>query len=250
MKSHQTSVGKKFLGLVIGLALFVSGCTIVQKSREDGGPVETGSVATPKTAAAAESPEPAVADGEVSIREDMTTIEDLRKNIPEQKRQENDALKNVLSLLGEVKAPPAQHRDKFNRVMRDMREKRRREAQKTRENFNKKERKDREAFLKDLKESREKFNKSKTDKDERKDFYNDQDMRRREFFANERDARKEFESEIRQQDSDFNAFYREKNDEFNKELRIYTQSFNDLQKAAKEKERSRGGTKKLTTDDQ
>lgn len=248
MKSHQTSVGKIFLQLIcvaLSLAFAVSGCTIVQKGRSGESPSSSesngDSVAANAIPSASELANPDTGFGETSIREDIETLADLRKDIPEQKRRENDALKEVLSLLGEVKAPPEKHREKFNRTMRNMREKRRRQMTKTRDNFNKRERKDRETFLKNLKEAREDFTQKKNDRDERKEFYDEQDEKRREYFANERDARREFESEMRQSDSDFNAFYREKTDEFHKELRIYTQQYQDLQKRLKEKEKSKTG---------
>jgi hypothetical protein len=175
---------------------------------------------------------------EVSLKDDQRSIEELRANIPPEVRAENDALKETLSLLGEVKLPPQKHREKFDRQMREIREKGRKARQKEREQFSKNERTKREKFLKEMKEARTAYMKRNVkSRDDRKEFFDNQDLKRKEYFDQERDARKEFDSTARQQESDANAFHREKTEEFRKELRSYTDRYNDWQKQMKQKER-------------
>lgn len=173
----------------------------------------------------------AMANDEVSLKGDQQTVEELRKSIPPDVRAENDSLKEILSLLGEVKDPPNRHRERFDRLMRKIREDKRKEHKKERDSFSKNERKAREKFLKEQKSDREKFVRKKAPRDEQKEFYANQDARRKEFFDQERDSRKEFESERRQIESDFNAYHKEKLEEFRQELRSYTERYNDFKKS-------------------
>lgn len=176
---------------------------------------------------------------ELSLKKDSEDIARLRKDIPEEKREANDDLRDILSTLGEVKNPPSEQREKFERRMRNIREKQRLARQRSRDTFNKDERKKREDFLKDLKLARERFMRSKAEKDEKREFFDKQEDARKEYFADERDTRRDFESDMRQKENDQTAFYREKSDEFNKELKIYTTKYNEMQKAASDRDRAR-----------
>ncbi len=176
---------------------------------------------------------------EVSLTGDQKTIEELRENIPAEKRADNDLLKETLNMMGEVKLPPNRHRDKFNKLLRKIRNDRRKEDRKLRADFSKDERKTREKFMKQLKEDREKFNKRDTDREGRKEFYDEQDEKRKEFYAKQRDARKEFDAEMRAKSSDFKAYLKERQDEFNYEYRIYTKKYNEWKKQQDEARRAR-----------
>lgn len=175
---------------------------------------------------------------EVSISEDQRKIEELRKNIPPEVRRENDALREILNLLGEVRHPPQQHRNRFNRTMRNMRQAHQREMRRERDQFNQEERQSRDRFLADLRKEREDFSKKRdVEERERNHFFKDQDRRRNEYFANERDKRNIFESDQRERERDFDAVYREKTNEFNREYNIYVQRYNEMQAELREKRR-------------
>ena len=167
---------------------------------------------------------------EVSLSGDQKSIEQLRQNIPAEKKADNDLLKETLGMMGEVKYPPQKHRDKFNKQMREIRNDRRKSDRKLRDDFRKKERKDREAFQKAHRQRREKFNKLKMDRDQRREFYNEQDEIQKDFFAGQRDARKEFDADMRTKTSDFNAYLKERQDEFDAEYRVYSKKYSDYQK--------------------
>lgn len=173
-------------------------------------------------------------DGEVSLSGDEKTIEELRKNIPEPKRTDNDLLRETLALLGEVKDPPRRHSDRFNKMVREINNDRRKQDRKLRDNFSKTERKERDAFLKKIKEDRDNFNKKKVTREQRKEFYDEQDEARKDFFANQRDGRKEFDAEQRSQSSDFKAYLKDRTDDFRRELKVYTIKYNDMEKRKRE----------------
>lgn len=172
---------------------------------------------------------------ETTLNNDKKTLEELRKNIPPERRQENDQLKEILSLMGEVKDNPSKIRERFNRTTQRMRNSERNSVQRIRKDFNTQEKKRRDEFFKKLKNDREDFKSSKNDREARKRFYEDQDSARREFNADERDKRSQFNADLKLKSDDFSAMMREKNNEFTQELRAYTQRYNDYQKELKNK---------------
>ncbi len=199
MKSHLQSDGKIFLAALI---IFMVGCSTSSKSsRRDKTPAD---------------------EAEVSVAQDAQTVEELRKNIPEDIRLRNDELKEVLSLMGEVKRHPQEIKDKFDRIQRNRRDKFTRENQRSRDAFTKTERKDKEQFLKKITSDRNDFNKNKkTTVEERHEFYNEQDAKRTDFFAGQRDKRGDFENEYSQKNKDFYAELNQQQKEFMEEWRNY-----------------------------
>jgi hypothetical protein len=220
MKSLQTSYGKKcrnsllacFIGLSLGSAFGLVSCAV--KKAHSG-------------------PEASEVPIETTLENDKKTIEELRKNVPAEKRAENDQTKEIMSLMGEVKDSPSRIREKFNRATQKMREAQRRESQRTRDAFNREEKRKRDDFYKKLKEERDDFNDDKRTSDQRKRFYEDQDRIRKEFTADERDKRNQFNADEKMKSDDFSNMLREKNQEFTQEMRAYTQRYNDYQNEQK-----------------
>jgi hypothetical protein len=213
MNSHLKSVGIIFLIGPVFLASCVSPTKDTLSRSSDSSAIDT--------------------KEELSLKKDSEELAELRKNIPEEKRVANDDLRDILSTLGEVKRPPQDHRDKFEREMRKIRERQRLARQKERDAYNKDERRTREEFLKNLKSERDSFMRSKADRDEKKEFFNKQEDLRKNFFADERDKRRDFESDMRQKENDESAFYREKSTEFSHELKLYTEKYNELRRTPK-----------------
>lgn len=217
--------------------LGISACSIVTKDRP---PVEVAQ-AKPDQPVSAKPATP-----EVSLIGDRKTIEELRENIPEPIRSDNDLLKETLSLLGEVKEPPHRHQRRFDRILRRARDKHQKDTRKAREAFTKKQKAAREVFLTRLKSDREKFNEKKVDRKQRKAFYDEQDAQRKEFFADERDARRDFDSEMRAKNSDFNSLIRDREKDFRQELRVYKRNYDEMLKQKKAERQS--NTKKVSTE--
>lgn len=237
MSIDRKSVGKFCRMFLWSSFVFILSCAVVTVER----PAKTQPTSEPVS-----TPTEKKAKPEVSLAEDRKTVEELRQNIPEPIRSDNDLLKETLSLLGEVKLPPQRHRQRFDRLMRKIRDKHQKQTRKEREQFTKKQKKDRDQFLATLKKEREEFKDKKTERDERKEFYDQQDARRKEYFANERDARKEFDSEMHSRNSDFNALMRDRQKDFSEELRVYKKNYDEMLKQ-KKAERKRSVTAPPTT---
>jgi len=171
---------------------------------------------------------------EISLKADREELAELRKEIPEEKKQANDELAVLLNLMGEVKLKPSDVQGRVQEIMRERRGEFRKKVTKLRENFRKEEAKRKEKFLKEQKAAREDFKPDKGDRDKTKEFYSGQDERRREFFANEADRRKDFESEIKTQSADFDSYMREKQREFSEQARLYSKRYYELEKEKRE----------------
>ncbi len=222
MKFKQKSEGKKYLiklvvtplSCALLLASLWSCSSVKTKDRSGHEPIEEGQE---------------IEEGnEVSLKEDRSHLEALRKEIPVETQKSNDELAYMLSLMKEGKQRPNSIRNKYQKVLRKKRKVFNKKMKKSRKIFTKNERKLRDNFLKQQKKEREEYKKKKfVDRDQRKEFYSSQDENRKEFFANERDKRKEYESEMRALSKDFNASHREKSKTFNEELRIYSKEYRD-----------------------
>lgn len=172
--------------------------------------------------------------GEVSLKSDRDELAQLRKEIPEEKRQANDELAVLLGVMGEVKLKPSEVQSRVQNIMHKRRDEFRKKVLKLREDFRKEEARRKEIFLKEQKSARDSFKADKRDKDKTKEFYAGQDVRRREFFANEADRRKDFESETKTQSADFDSYMREKQREFSEQARLYANRYYEMEKEKRE----------------
>jgi hypothetical protein len=174
---------------------------------------------------------------EASLSEDQKELEELRQNVPEDRRQQNDELREILSFMGELKDPPHRVRERFDRASRRVREKHRKEVQRAREAFNKQEKEYRDTFYKKLKHEREDFLSSKPTREKRQKYFDEQDTQRRDFQADERDRRHQFTSDLKMKDDDFNQRLRDLTTEFNQEYKNYVRRYNEhLTNLKKQKE--------------
>lgn len=210
MKSELLSVGKKLLVII----LMLSGCALKTKERSQGASSELDANSE-----------------EVSFLSDNKEIEELRKNIPEQKKADNDLLRETLMLLGTVEKPPHKHREHFDNLIRRIRNDHQKKMRKAREDYSRKEKNAREDFLRKLKEEREDFNSDKPDRLKRERFIQEQERRRRDFTANERDKRQQFDGDMRQKESDFSALMRDRTNEFYRELKLYEKRYTEWKRA-------------------
>ena len=237
MNSLQKSVGKSFRFSSLGLGLYclvpymlvfsLSSCSTGEKDEE----------ARPKL------------EEEVSIKADRSALDELRKDIPEEKRVENDEKALILELMGELKLHPSKVRSKWGTLVRKKRDKHRKTLKKWRSDYSRDEKKRREEFTKKAKKEREDFRRGKPDREKTKEFYADQDRERKEFFGNERDKRKEFESDVRSKSKEYDSYMREKNREFNEQHRLYYKRWQAREKekrAAKQEKYRKGRSQKAS----
>ena len=108
MNSLRKSVGKYFHFGAHGLVLItLVGCATSKQSSRPG--------------EASRQVKDALS-GEISLKSDRAALEELRKDIPEQKKQSNDELALVLELFGTVKLPPSEVQGKYQIAMQKRRE--------------------------------------------------------------------------------------------------------------------------------
>lgn len=174
---------------------------------------------------------PPAVDPKYSLAADRQAVEDLRQNIPAQRKAENDEEALMLQLFSDVKRNPMDIRSTFDQMLRKKRELFDRDMNRERDQFNWAERKSRDEFLKSQSKERERITQNKSlGKEERAEFFKDQDTRRREFFADERDKRNDFESQIREKRKNFEDYTRAKTNEFNAEMRAFQKKHDEAKK--------------------
>lgn len=169
---------------------------------------------------------------------DRAALQDVRDQIPEYKRQENDEAAFALQWMGEVKRSPSEVREKFNSGVSKKRSLFQKDMQARREAFVKKERTDREVFQKELESARKDFSRKKVNADERKAFFDQHDQKRKDFYTAQREARDAFEADVRDRRKNFDDYIREKTSEFNQEHRAYTKRYDDLKKSTEKQKKA------------
>ncbi len=156
------------------------------------------------------------------LKEDRQKFDEIRKDIPPERAQENDEKAFIAGLTSDITRHPEAVREKFSSIVRKKRELFNKDLEKSRNEFTKQERKDREAFNKNSELQRKEFTKDKHTNDERKDFFGDIDQKRKDFYTEQREKRDDFEANIREKRKNFEDYMREQNNDFNYEHRIYT----------------------------
>lgn len=172
-------------------------------------------------------------DAKYSLAADREALNEMRSQVPEDKKKQNDEMAYLLGLFANPEKSPSEIRQQFDTLVRKKRGQFDKDITRERENFNKSERKKREDFLKEQKQVRDDFNKTKQDRDKKSDFYRDQDQKRSEYFADERDRRNDFESDVRERRKNFEDYVREKTTEFNQEHRAFSKRQEELKKEKK-----------------
>lgn len=173
-------------------------------------------------------------DAKYSITADRKALDEIRAQVPDEKKRDNDELAFILQMVSdsqtELKKAPADIRTQFDNLLRKKREQFDKDMRKERENVTKEERKKRESFLKSQQEARDTYARQKHTREEKNDFYKEIDEKRSEFFSNERERRNDFESDFRERRKSFEDYTREKSNEFNQELRAYQKRFDEAKK--------------------
>jgi len=177
---------------------------------------------------------------EISLKEDRDALEELRKEIPDERKLLNDQLAAIIKdMNSEKNLEPSSVRSRFQREVRLRRERLDQKLRRDREQFNQDEKIKREKFLEELKTERQAYTRralsATGDREEarrlREKFYQDQDVRRRQFFAQQTDQRRDFESQQTSERRDFEAYIREITNQFNHEWRNYSRLYQERRQA-------------------
>jgi hypothetical protein len=172
---------------------------------------------------------------EYSLKEDRSKFDELRKDIPQEKRQENDEEAFILELTGQVKRHPNEIRESFNKVVRQKRKAFQDNQRKKRDEYRSADNRKQEEFLRKQKELREKFTKKKSSSSERGEFFQEQDKDRRQFFTEKDEKRRAFDSDLLDKSREFEASIRDRTNSFYQAHKDYSKRFEESQKEAKKK---------------
>lgn len=182
---------------------------------------------------------------EYSLKEDRQALDQLRKDIPEPIKRDNDELALILNLMKQDTAHPSEVRNKYQSLERKKRTLFMNHLRKLRDQFTQSERNRRDRFRDAQKEQRDQIPKN-SKREQRQKLFDDMDRKRREFYDDERDKRKVFESDMQQKSKDFYAEIRETSKNFYAELKSYQKRWNDAEgdKRRKRKQQMQGHTEK------
>lgn len=169
-------------------------------------------------------------DGEVSLKADRDRLDELRKEIPQAKQDENDELAFYLQQTAELKEHPSRIRERYQNIVQKKRSTFRTKMDNLRNEYRKLETARRDEFLKKQRSEREKFKGKKAKQDVAKDFYRTLDRARLDFHSQVADRRKDFEQELSARQKDFNAAMKERYDAFNEQMRVYDKRFREKEK--------------------
>lgn len=167
---------------------------------------------------------------EMSLKADRSQLNELRKDIPEEKQQQNDELALYLDLMKQGSEQPYVVRDKFNSLVTKKRERFQEKVDRLRSDYRNDEQRRRDDFLSEQQRKRESFLSGHPSSKEIRRFSTDQEKDRTRFFADERARRSDFESELNAHSKDFNAYMRERRETFNEQYRIYSKKFSEKPK--------------------
>jgi hypothetical protein len=170
---------------------------------------------------------------EMSLKADRSQLQDLRKDIPEDKQKSNDELALFLQMMSQGKENPSTVRDRFSSLVQRKRADFRKKVDRLREDFRQEETKRREDFMSAQRTKREAFLSRKRDYKEASRFNTDQERERTRFFADERDRRSSFEAELNTHSKDFDSYMRERQNQFNEQFRLYSKQMSEKPKDSK-----------------
>lgn len=169
-------------------------------------------------------------DDKYSLKADLNAFEELRKNIPPEKRKENDEKAFMDQMMSDLTKSPAEVRGRYSSIVNKKRDLFNKDMIKARQKFSGEEKKEREKYTKEQSEVRKDFSKKKVTSDERREFFQELEAKRKEFYLEQKEKRDEFEEEIRGKRRNFDDYMRAKADEFNQLHRDYTKRYEENKK--------------------
>lgn len=170
---------------------------------------------------------------EVSLKQDRSSLDELRSEIPPEKQKTNDELAMFLELMQHSREQPALMRERFSSAVERKRSSFRQKVERLRSDFRNRETREREEFLSGLEKNRESFFRRRHSTSEIQTFSASQEKARSRFLSSERDRRQNFEAELNTTSKDFDSYMRERQNEFNEQLRLYSKRLSEQPKEKK-----------------
>ncbi|GEM_PF-3987690 len=187
---------------------------------------------------------------EISLAADRKELDQLRQEMPDDVKKQNDELALVLSFLKDGDEDPNKLRDRFQTALRKKREAVDKNHRRRREDFNRSEREAREKFTAEQKAGREDFLGRRRSSADQKRYLEGQEEKRRRFYADAQERRKDFEAQITEERRDFESLVREKTNFFNQEWRGYRERWTERKRLLDEKKRREAKAAKSAAADQ
>jgi len=173
--------------------------------------------------------------GEVSVKEDQDKLNEMRKDIPEEKKKTNDRLGEMLKRWKDDRMAPERLRDKFSDEIRKQRTEIEKRHKREREDFTRGQQDSRKAFQEKQKDAREDFLSSKPKSEKREQFISRQGEDRDRFNSDAHDARDEFEERIKDERKEFESDISDRWSEFRSEYPEYVKAYNEAKTAEQKK---------------
>ncbi len=181
----------------------------------------------------AQLPEPGKIDPKYSVAADRKRFEELRSEVSETKKVQNDERALFSEWMAEVTTEPSAVREKFDSVVRRKREEFNKDISQVREKYGREEKKSRDVFTKELEAEREELKGTVLNREDRQTKFSEIEQKRRDYYTNEREQRDQFEAEIRTSRKDFEDYMKRRTDEFNAEYKIYLIKWKENQNRTK-----------------
>ncbi len=175
-----------------------------------------------------------LAQNEVSLKDDQKTIEELRENIPEDIKSENDQLGFILKLFDDKTRRSDSIQREFDKYISRLRKEHDTLAKQKRNQFTKNEKSSRNDFLAKSKDARLNFLKDKPVTDKRKEFFENERTERQAYFSTEKDQRKDFESNIKSEKSDFEDKIKRIRKDFDEKKKVFLREQKELEDLKKQ----------------
>lgn len=188
--------------------------------------------------------EQVLVDEKYSLKADREALKALRKDIPQERKVENDEKAFMDQMMMDLTKRPGEIRSRFNSILSKKRTQFNKDMTKSRQDFTHAQKKEREGFMKEQADARKTFSKRKVTSEERREFFADLEGRRKDFYSSQKEKRDAFEADIQDKRKNFNDYVKSRTDEFNQLHRDYTKRYEenkkllgDQKKQAAEKEK-------------
>ncbi len=216
MKTHLWSITILILVAGLGALVFLNGCAL-----------NSGNYGSHSNLA------------NVSLKSDQAEIAKLRAAIPKDRRRANDKLKSLLKFFGQVRLPPENIQERYERMFERERERFDKKEERSRENYDHKEQRERDAFDRKQREARRRFLSEHHTASERERFFERQADQEENFNSNEIQKRGDFDSAWHERIDDFNSNLEDKRQEFLEQYRDYSERYRAWKRAQRRKEHCR-----------
>lgn len=185
-------------------------------------------------------------EGQYKLAADREAFADLRKQVPEETKIQNDESAFLEQLMADPSRPPARVREMFHAELSKKRSQFNKDLERRRTDFVRQERSDREAFQKQQEGARKDLRDQKMDLEIRRKAFADLEQKRKDFYQSQRERRDGFEADQRDRRKNFEDYHRQISADFNQAFKNFQARHQENQKAKEQNLREQAdGFKKM-----